>query len=145
MKRRTFIKIGIGLALAGIAAYFFTSFTGAVRKMIANDTDMLQRDPDSIDQFISDATKEQFFNTFSRVKKILIAMHTYTGPLSALLPYRNKYIQYRGQITGQYLLSTNFFVNGMDSSKDVKYTGFFNPYRQPCSNPFSTIYYPETA
>jgi hypothetical protein len=145
MKRRAFIKIGIALGVAAVAAYFFTSFTGAVKKILRNETDMLQSDPASIDVFITEATNEQFFNTFSRVKKMLITMHTYAGPLSGLLPYRNKYIQYRGQITGQFLLSTDFFTKGMDTSTDVKYKGFYNPYKQPCSNPFSSIYYPETA
>lgn len=145
MKRRTFIKIGVGLGLAAIATYFFSSFSGAVRKILVRDTSLLQVDPSSFDRFIADGTQEQFFATFSRVKKILITVHTYGGIFSRMLPYRNKYIQYRGQITGHYLLSTNLFVKGMDTSTEIQYTGFYNPYKQPCSNPFSSIYYPETA
>jgi hypothetical protein len=145
MKRRTFIKAGIALTTVAVAVAVFPSFRSTVKRILAKDTDALRLDPSSIDRFIDDAQREQYLNTFSRVKRILITLHTYAGPLSGILPYANKYIQYRGQITGHFLLSTDFFRNRMDTSKAVEYTGFYNPYTQPCSNPFSSIYYPETA
>ncbi len=42
----------------------------------------------------------------------------------------------------KYLLSTDFFLNKMDESRTVKYAGYYNPYKSPCTNPFSSLYYP---
>ncbi|HMJ71566.1 MAG TPA: hypothetical protein VK508_21875 [Cyclobacteriaceae bacterium] len=145
MKRRAFIKTGIALTGAAVAVYIFPAFKSTVRRILTKDTEGLRVNLSSINQFIDDAQREQFLNTFSRVKRILITIHTYAGPFRGILPYANKCVQYRGQITGHFLLSTDLFRNKMDTSKPVEYTGFYNPYTQPCSNPFSSIYYPETA
>jgi hypothetical protein len=145
MKRRAFIKAGIAITGAAVAVYIFPAFSSTVRRILTKDTDGLHVDLSLVNQFIVDAQKEQYLNTFSRAKRILITIHTYAGPFRGVLPYSNKYRQYRGQITGHFLLSTDFFRNRMDTSKQVEYTGFYNPYTQPCSNPFSSIYYPETA
>jgi len=145
MQRRTFIRVGIALGVLTLIALFFPSFEQAVRRMLIQDTEGLKMDEESIDQFISDARKERFLDTFGVAKKIMITLHTYLGFMGGILPYRNKYVQYRGQITGHFLLSTDLFRNQMDTTKPVEYTGFYNPYRQPCSNPFSTLFYPETA
>ncbi|MEJ0031891.1 MAG: hypothetical protein WDO15_16620 [Bacteroidota bacterium] len=145
MKRRKFIKIGIGLSVVALVALLFPSFGQAIKRILRQDTDDLQVNDDAIDQYVEDARKERFLDTFSLTKKVLIIVHTYFGFLGGLIPYRNKYVQYRGQITGHFLLSTDHFRNRMDVTKPVEYTGFYNPYRQPCSNPFSTIFYPETA
>ena len=145
MKRRKFIKAGIALGVLALIAFIFPSFAQAIKRMLREDTEGLQIDEDAMDQFISDAHKEQFLATFSTMKKLLIVGHTYFGFLGGILPYRNKYVQYRGQLTGHFLLSTDLFRNQMDTTKPVKYTGFYNPYRQPCSNPFSNLFYPEKA
>jgi hypothetical protein len=143
MNRRKFI-ISAVLGLGGMAL-LFPSFHQTVKRILRKETSGLKVDEDSIDQYIVDAEKEQFFATFSHAKKLLIGLHTSSGFFGNLMPYRNKYVQYRGQIAGHFLLSTDLFRNRMDVTKPVKYTGFYNPYRQPCSNPFSAIYYPETA
>lgn len=36
-----------------------------------------------------------------------------------------------------FLLSTDFFVNGADESKPVRYKQFFHPYVSPCWNPLN--------
>lgn len=47
-------------------------------------------------------------------------------------------------LANRYLLSTDFFRNKMDENAEVKYLGLYNPYKIPCSNPFSHLYYPST-
>lgn len=111
--------------------------------MLQKDTAQLKLNKSSIEKFMKDANKEQFWVKFSRGKKILIVAFTYVGIFKSMLPFYNKYIQYRGQITGHFLLSTDFFMQKMDPNQQVQYTQFYNPYRQACYNPFSTHYYPE--
>jgi len=49
------------------------------------------------------------------------------------------------ELIKSFLLSTDFFMNKMDVSKPLKYTGIYSPYKKPCSNPFSFFYYPQKA
>jgi hypothetical protein len=43
------------------------------------------------------------------------------------------------RVVSLYLLSSDFFANGADETRTVRYRGFYNPLRRlhPCSNPFS--------
>lgn len=146
MKRRTFIKAGVVLAGIGLAAFFMVpSFKETIAKMLAKTTAQLKIKPDFIDLFIQEATQEQFWAKFSLSKKVLIVIHTNAGFLKSILPYRNKYLLYKGQITGHFLLSTDFFLKKMDTTQSLTYIGFYNPYKQPCFSPFSSNFYRETA
>lgn len=146
MKRRTFIKVSIALTGAGIISYLMLpGFIDAIKRILKEGSQGLKIDSLTIDQFIQDANTEQFWIKFSRSKKILIILHTYGSFLKNLLPYQNKYLLYKNQITGQFLLSTDFFLNKMDTAQPIAYLGFYNPYKQPCYHPFSVNYYHEMA
>ena len=144
MKRRTFIKVGISLSALAIVGFTIPSFKKTVVKILLKDTAQLKIDRAAIDQFITDGTREQFWLQFSLPKKVILIGFTYVGFLKKALPYYNKYVRYRGQITGHFLLSTNFILNKMNPDEPVRYVQFYNPYKQPCSNPFSVNFYPET-
>lgn len=146
MKRRTFIKAGIALTGLGLLAFFMIpSFKETIAKMLSRTTAQLKINPDFIDRFIQEATQEQLWSKFSRAKKVLIVIHTNFGFFKSILPYRNKYLLYKGQITGHFLLSTDFFLKKMDTTQSLAYIGFYNPYKQPCFSPFSSNFYRETA
>jgi len=146
MKRRKFIKVGIALSGIGLLSYLMLpNFRDAVKRILDDESKNLKIDAGAIAQFIHDASVELFWLKFSLSKKVLITIHTYGGFLKGLLPYRNKYLLYRSQITGQFLLSTDLFLNKMDQTQPVTYQGFYNPYKQPCYNPFSINYYREMA
>lgn len=143
MNRRRFIQVAIiGGVAAAAGAYMVMAFRSAVHKMIADDTSGLKLPQDSIKQFLDDAEKEQWLQRYGFAKRALIGLHTFTGGLLGLLPYRGKYLQYRGEIVGQFLHSTDYFYNRMDNSLEITYTGFFNPYKVACANPFSSALYP---
>ncbi len=146
MNRRTFIKIFTSiLGFALITSFVVPWFNYAIQLILKRDTKQLSLQPNAIEQFIRDAKAEQFWNKYEGVKKILLVAHTYLGFMSNLLPYRNKYVQYRAQITGHFLLSTDFFLQKMRTDRAITYKQFYNPYKQACSNPFSTTFYPEKA
>lgn len=146
MKRRTFIKAGVALGVVSMGSYFaLPRFRDAVLKILKQDTGKLIMLSGAYEQFVAEATREQFWVSFSLSKKVLIILHTYGGILRSVLPLANKYQNYRGQIVGRFLLSTDYFTNKMNSTERVTYIAFYNPYKQPCSSPFSTIFYPETA
>lgn len=146
MKRSTFLKISVvftGLALVG--ALTIPSFKKTVVKILKRETANLKIDQSIIDQFIKDANIEQYWLRFNLSKKIMIVTYTFVGVFKNILPFKNKYIRYRGQITGRFLLSTDLFINKMNVTEPIRYKQFYNPYKQPCASPFSVIFYPETA
>lgn len=145
MKRRTFIKTGIALVSLTLVGFTIPSFKKTVVKILVNDTVGLGVDRSAIDLFMIEATRENFWLRFSSLKKIILISYTYLGPLKQNLPYYNKYVRYRGQITGRFMLSTDFMLNKMKNEKSVRYIQFYNPYKQPCSNPFGSNFYPEKA
>lgn len=139
MNRRSFIRFSALTVVAAIAAYFLLKFDRVVRRMIIVDTEALKLNEEAIDRFMADAKKEFFWDRFSFSKKIFICVQYFLSSLGIKVAYHHKYLQNRSVITGQFLLSTDFFLNKMDTSQPVTYIGFFNPYKTGCSNPFSSI------
>jgi hypothetical protein len=139
MNRRSFIRISSLAILAAIAGYFLLSFDKVVRRILVKDSEALDLGEDVIDRFIADAKKEYFWDKFSFSKKMFICVQHFLFSLGLKVKYHHKYMQYRSMITGQFLLSTDFFLNKMDTKQKVTYIGFFNPYKTGCSNPFSSL------
>src|ERR1041385_5438342 len=141
MKRATFIKISVlAVASVALAAYVF-NFKRTVRSMVEKDSEKFNlKDKDMLDRFMTDADKEDYWRQFSSSKKMFICLQHFFYSFGIRAPYYSKYLQYRSQITGQFLLSTSLF---MDSNNSITYTGFFNQYKRPCSNPFSSNMYRE--
>jgi hypothetical protein len=58
------------------------------------------------------------------------------------LPFKQAYNRICRDIVGNFLLSTDFFLNKMDEDREITYSGIvYGPYRSPCGNPFSGMYY----
>jgi hypothetical protein len=143
MNRRRFIQITIvGGFAAAVGAYMMLAFRSAVRRMIAADTAGLKIEEGSIDRFIADAEQEFWLQRYGLAKRALIGLHTHTRGMLGLLPFKGKYLQYRSEIVGQFMLSTDYFYNKMDDNIQVNYAAFFNPHKGPCANPFSSAIYP---
>ncbi len=144
MERRNFLKIAAaGTALLATGLLTINAFQSGIKSMIMEETRGLQLKEEEIDKFLADAEKEMYWQGYDFSKKGFITAHTWLG--SAFLPYKFKYSQYRNQIVGTFLLSTNYFTNKMDGNQAVQYLAFYNPYKRPCANPFSNIYYPHSA
>jgi hypothetical protein len=50
-------------------------------------------------------------------------------------PYYNRYAT-EEKILVNFMLSTDFFFNGSDETKPIKYLGYNDPYLRPCYDPF---------
>ena len=148
MKRRTFLGLA-GLATAGIAVggyIAFQNFEKFARTIIVKDTASLKLDPSEIDKFfkaVSAGKRNVLDDLFPFHHRQLLKWHYYVDNGLFTLPYRVNYNAYRSKIVLIFLLSTNFFINRMDESKPVYFTSVYDPYKIPCSNPFSNLFYPE--
>jgi hypothetical protein len=142
MNRRTFIRISAGALVIAAVSIYLLGFKRTIRSMLRSDTEGLQLEAGAIDKFLEEAQKEKYLIKFGFVKQVLIGGQHILYEMGLRLPYHEKYVQYRNMITGHFLMSTDFFMNRMDVKKPVTYLGFYNPYKAPCSVPFSNLLYP---
>jgi hypothetical protein len=142
MTRRKFISLLIALIfVAAVSWPFIKDFNEVVRKILRKDLAKLNVSEDVLDKFLSDAKRVNRWNQFSFAKKMIIRMHFSFGFGFIKLPYHHKYLHYKNIIMEDFLMSTDFVVNGMDETKEIKYLGLFNPYIRYCFNPFSSSFY----
>ncbi|ELR73348.1 hypothetical protein C900_04200 [Fulvivirga imtechensis AK7] len=147
ISRRKFIKLillAVAAVLAGTLVIF--DFNKIVVQMLKKDLAHLKINPDSFEKFVKEADDKRHWagKFFDWKKKQFVRFGFIVDSLLPSFPYKYKYVQYRSDIVGDFLLSTDFFMNRMDSNKTINYIGLYNPYARPCSNPFSNLYYPET-
>jgi hypothetical protein len=137
--RRRFIKIGwVSLILILIGILLF-DFRKTVRRMIQRDTKSLRLPDGTIDKFMADADREGFWRQFGMAKRALINVQDALGAVGIHTPWYGKYLKYRNEITGRLLFSTDLFQSKYNEGQAVTYLGFHNPYKAPCSNPFSAL------
>ena len=142
MERRDFIKVISGISLVSIGGYvLLPSFQEVAEGIIKDATSQLSIDEDQVYIFMRDAEKEKYWNQFSTVKKGFIRFNYLVENRLFSLPYSNKYQQYKNQIVGWFLLSTDYFTNKMNDQEKISYVSFYNPYKRACGIPFSNIYY----
>ncbi|HET6418362.1 MAG TPA: hypothetical protein VFG22_18845 [Polyangiales bacterium] len=120
--RRVFVTSLLGAAAltAGAGVWHWDSLRREwiVRKLI-DHFDYLDIDPAGVSRFV---------DTFER--------HQYPirrNPLKLLfrpLP---------DEIYMNYLSSTDFFINGADESRPVRFVALYDPYVSPCYNPFRRV------
>lgn len=146
ISRRRFIWIVlVSLVTAFVGSFLFFDFNQVVVKILSKDLSYLNIDESTFRTFTIEADQKQHWQRkfFDWKKKLFMRFSYIADSVLPSFPYKYKFIQYRSDIVGDFLLSTNFFINKMDPKQEVKYMGLYNPYLRPCSNPFSNLYYPE--
>jgi hypothetical protein len=136
MQRRKFLTlIGLGATTATILptiGFASISAKDAAVNILMNEFSYLTLDKPGVEQFVEDYLKYDIYTPHLDIKiKSYYVLGIKSNKSSVIHAIANK-----------YLLSTDFFLNKMDGKQQVKYLGFYNPYRTPCSNPFSHIYHP---
>lgn len=142
MKRRNFLGIlSIGaVGAAAVGAIALPDFEKTVSTILSYDTKDLKISEGTIEIYVKEAQAKGIFNDLGFSKREFIRINHLLGSPS-FFPYRNKYEQYRSEIVGHFLLSTDFFSNKMNTDRTVKYVSFYDPYFRPCSHPFSNLFY----
>jgi hypothetical protein len=136
MHRRKFLKIA-GVSTTAVVAlpagwYAATSVQEAAAGIITREFGYLKLDPKGVARFVDDYLKDPMSQYTPAKVKMYYA--TQTGAKQSTLV---------ADLTRKYLLSSDYFINKMDEDKTVQYLGFYNPYRSPCANPFSSLHYPD--
>jgi len=137
MRRRTFL-IASATAACGVVGWrlLTSSDEDAVIKVVYKRLGYLRLDDDGVHRFAADLRARNVISKF-RLRVIDAAGPLYTG--HALSPdSRLAHALHHGEdrVTTQYLISTDFLVNGCDKQRIVKYLGYYDP-MVPCNNPFA--------
>lgn len=144
VNRRTFILLTLtsSLSLYMSGWWFFkvrnNDASDIIATIVSKKLDYLQLDPTGLQQFAEDFSKNQ-------INKELAQQLSWKGMFNPLFKLTDLLdsvaaIDVYGEIFAQlFLLSSDFFWQGSDETRIVKYVSLYNPYTRPCSNPFAIL------
>ncbi|MDH7460403.1 twin-arginine translocation signal domain-containing protein [Chitinophagaceae bacterium 26-R-25] len=141
--RRKFLKLTAGGILALGAGYVgvksFSPFRKVIIDILYEDLKGLKIKQGDIEKFADKAAEVNPWHFNAKKQKLMAAY----GPIKWMpLPFKKEYKLYRDDVVSRFLLSTDFFTNKMDESKEIAYMGaIWGPYSTPCLNPFSSMFY----
>ena len=142
MKRRQFLLGGLGFfALAGLGVWGFgrQGIESAIVRILRKRLDFLRLDETGLHAFAKDQATKIIDKrvTMARLRYHLLAN---VGPTFRRFQRsnikRSRVEQMEDIVVTTYLLSSDFFVNGSDETRLVKYRGYYDP-MVPCGNPFA--------
>jgi hypothetical protein len=140
LKRRTLVISGVTALVGGLVLRAaLSNEESAVSKILYKRLHYLSLDSRGVAKFARDLV---WNNEISHPKLLLLdaagAMYTHIDRQFASIP--NDDIR-RGEerVVGLFLLSSDFFVNGADETRIVRYLSYFHATTdiRPCSNPFA--------
>ncbi|WP_231490803.1 hypothetical protein [Pedobacter sp. Leaf170] len=134
MQRRKFLLItGVAVGMVAIppSLYFVSpNIKKYAEKLIEKELGYMKLDKKGINNYINDYFGSSANNVVANLKWKALYFGRYnsfdSNNINDLLKY--------------YLLSTDFFLNRMDTTKPVKYIGLFDPYKSPVANPYSYLF-----
>jgi hypothetical protein len=137
MNRRKLIIGSIVAAVAVLGARLgLASPEEAVIRVLHKRLDYLKLDPDGVRRFAADVQQRKYISRFR------LMVIDFAGPLyedtnvSPDSGIGNAMRHGEEHVVTQFLISSDFFINGADTGRVVKYRGWFNPLLA-CGNPFA--------
>jgi hypothetical protein len=137
MKRRYFILSGL-VGVCGLAGWRYARSTdeGAITKVVYKKLHYLKLDDAGVQQFARDLRKVALISS-PRLRIIDAAGLLYTRPaLESDNKLDNAIRHGEDRVVTQYLLSSDFFKNGADEQRTVRYLRYYDP-MIACGNPFA--------
>lgn len=136
MDRRKFIAltgVGAGMCLIPPALYVVApDVQQYALKVLQKELYYLKLEPAGLKRYVADYFGATGNNLLSTLKWKTTYYMNLSWEKSDRIAELMKY----------YLLSSDFFINKMDESKEVHYLGLFNSYKSPVPNPYSFVLYP---
>src|SRR5689334_12222813 len=131
MTRRKFIGLALAMIITMVVVWpLLGDFDRLIRRILSRELSKATMDGAVLDQFVEDARKANLWNQFTLGKKLLIRFHFSFDNALIKLPYHHKYLHYKNLIVEEFLMSTDLVLNGMDTRREIKYVGLFNPYKR---------------
>jgi hypothetical protein len=135
--RRQFIDATLGaLVVASGWRYLHSNQEEAVLLVLRKRLDYLKLDPQGMRAFAADLVSRQVLSPM-RLKLVSAVAPLYKRVgLNGHDVLQETIRHGEERVVSNFLLSSDFFVNGADTSRIVRYLGFYDPLKG-CSNPFA--------
>jgi hypothetical protein len=136
MTRRKFLGLTL-VTVAAISAGSFQLFNSDDRfnLFIKKSLPWLNFDPDVVGKFKKDYFQYQCKSLSSQFKFSIFLVLETTPLFDKILLKKRDFS--REPLLTQFLLSSDFFKNGMREDRVIKYYLYYDPYINPCNNPKS--------
>jgi hypothetical protein len=137
MRRRTFL-LSTAVVLGGAVAWRYAAGRdqSAIAKVLYKKLPYLRLDEDGVSRFAGDIASKGIVSSF-RLHVIDAADGLYTHhPLSPDSRLGRLIRHGEDRVVTQYLMSSDFFINGADKNRTVRYLGYYDPL-VACNNPFA--------
>jgi hypothetical protein len=134
----------LAASIAGIVGlttwrFFRSSDADAIVAVLRKRLDYLILDEQGLYAYANDLAARKIISS-SKLRLLDVAGPIYTHLVPSHRNAAVRELQHgEERVVSLYLLSSDFFANGADETKAVRYRGFYEPLRRllPCSNPFS--------
>lgn len=130
--------LGFGALVGGYVSWRNAKEGDVIVAILKRRLPWIQVNDGVFEQFSIELVNER--RAFKKQLKLLGTMATlatFVTPYS-LLPMGHPLRRIENYTVSNFLLSTDFFQNGADETKPVKYFGFYSPYKRPCANFFNS-------
>ena len=137
MRRRTFL-LSSAAVLGGAVAWRFADANdqSAIAKVLYKKLPYLRLDDDGVRRFAADITAHGIVSSF-RLHVIDAAGGLYTRHSLTPDSRLGRALRHgEDRVVTQYLMSSDFFINGADKRRTVRYLGYYDP-MVACNNPFA--------
>ena len=138
LSRRKFLLVtSLGLPLIGWGLWKATDYDELVVRTLQRRLGYLKLDPLGLQEFAKDF-REHFSKSSFRTASVSI-VSLLAGVLSFGDSLDERLTKFEELLCDRYLRGSDFFINGEDESRVVRYVSFADPYLRPCANPFARI------
>lgn len=146
LSRRKFIGVSIlsGLSLYVGGWWFFKARKRQAADMIISilhkKLPYLELDETGLNNFALDFQKtlSEKQVLIGKWAGLLIPVYSVVD-IFKIVPFSKKFEQFEGFVVTIFLLSSDFFYNGADTSRVIKYRSLYDPFESGCDNPFVTF------
>jgi hypothetical protein len=138
ISRRRFLISGVATMTAAVAGWaYLQEFTyhNLIISVLHRKLSYLELDESSLGKFAADFAGD--YGTLGH-KGQLLALSRPVLPLVDSLA-ADEVTRFEDRVVSKFLLSTDFFRNGADETRPVKYVAYYNPYNVACGNPFAIL------
>ena len=135
--RRQFLNAALGgLSVASGWRYWRSNEADAVLLVLRKRLDYLQIDPQGARAFAADLVAQRLLSP-TRLKLIAAVAPLYMRlGLNGHDALQETIHHGEERVVSNFLLSSDFFINGADTTRSVRYLGFYDPLKA-CANPFA--------
>lgn len=140
MKRRTFLAAATLGAVGAVAwRVHRSSHERAIAAILHKRLDYLRLDEAGVQRFAHDFASRDILKP-RNLKTVDALWPIYRHlPVSWHYAWTTRINYAEERIVSNYLISTDFFVNGEDYTKPVMYLGYYDAMTHACGNPFKQL------